>query len=90
MIVSQPIIQRKRIIQNNQQHYLEEHLSLELYENQVRTPNENIPIEHLHDVSHRILSESEGFLYLHTNSGVRTFLVNQSPEEWIVEVKKLL
>ncbi|TGB05344.1 hypothetical protein [Halobacillus salinus] len=90
MISSQPIIQKKRTIENNRQHYIEEHLSLQLYEHIVRTPSEDIPLQNLFDVSHRTLSGDQGFLYLHTNSGVRTFLVNQSPEEWVFEVRSRL
>ncbi|MCA0969721.1 hypothetical protein LCM20_03820 [Halobacillus litoralis] len=81
---------KKRVIKDNRQHYLEEMASLELTADQVNTPTETIPLSELHDVSHRSLAGEHGFLYLHTIRGVRTFLVEESPVEWMTEVKRWL
>ncbi|MBA2174616.1 hypothetical protein H0266_06795 [Halobacillus locisalis] len=87
MIYSQPVIHKKRVIENNRQYYLEEHLSLDLYDDQVLTPTESIDLRDLHDVSYKSFSGDQGLLYLHTNKGVRTFLVQHSPIKWIEAVK---
>ncbi|GGF16402.1 hypothetical protein GCM10010954_13770 [Halobacillus andaensis] len=89
MICSQPIVWVVREIKQNQQHFIEEESSIDLYHDQVVTPFEQFPIKDIHDASYRPLSGRLGFFYLHTIRGVFSYKVKESPEKWIAEYKKV-
>ncbi|RWZ55343.1 hypothetical protein EQV77_11520 [Halobacillus fulvus] len=89
VICSHTVIVKKRVIERNQQHYVEEEYQLELHPYEVRTPTETIRMEDVHDVSYRGLSETYGFLYLHTIKGVQTFMVREEPTTWINAYRQL-
>ncbi|UOQ92700.1 hypothetical protein MUO14_20120 [Halobacillus shinanisalinarum] len=89
MICSHPVFTTKRVIKDNQQHYVEEESHIELYNDQVITPSAQFLIEDVHDVSYRPLSGTYGFFYLHTIRGVYSFKVKGSPEIWMAEYKKV-
>lgn len=90
MICSHPVLQKKRVIENNKQLYIEEERSLDLYEKEVVTPEESLQIKDIHDVSYKTFSDTYGLLYLHTIKGVRTFMVRKSPEVWMKELRVFL
>jgi hypothetical protein len=83
LLCSQPIVWKTRTIQNNQQFYIEEQSSIDLYQNEVVTPFETISIENIFDVSFKEFSNTSGLLYLHTNRGVKTYMVKESPSTWM-------
>ncbi|WP_079529272.1 hypothetical protein [Halobacillus hunanensis] len=89
LICSQPVFLTKRVIDHNQQHFIEEEASIELYENAVITPTARFKIEDVHDVSYRNLSGTYGFFYLHTIKGVYPFRVKGSPDVWMEEYKRV-
>lgn len=77
------------MIKHNQQHYIEEESSIDLYHDAVITPFDRFHIREIHDASYRPLTGRLGFFYLHTIRGVYTFKVKISPEPWIEEYKKV-
>jgi hypothetical protein len=89
IISSQPYIEISREIKWNRQHYIERKHHLHLYENKIITASEQFPIKDVFDISYRSLSESYGFLYLHTNKGVLSYTVRTNPHHFIGEYKKL-
>ncbi|SFJ61931.1 hypothetical protein SAMN04487936_10389 [Halobacillus dabanensis] len=90
MICSHPIFEKTRIIENNQQHYLEHERKLKLFEEEIVAPNETFLLLDVRDVSYKSFSESYGFLYLHTSRGVRAFMVKEEPKEWMEELRTRL
>ncbi|GEN53037.1 hypothetical protein HFA01_12990 [Halobacillus faecis] len=90
MICSQPIFERTRVIENNQQLYLEKEDKLELFETRVVSPQETFPLHAIHDVSYRKSSSMYGMLYLHTHKGVRAYMVKEDPSPWMNELKAYL
>ncbi|WP_101843372.1 hypothetical protein [Halobacillus sp. Marseille-P3879] len=89
MICSQPIIWVVRKIKHNQQHYIEEASTIDLYRDRVVTPFEQFHIKDVHDASYRSMSGRYDFFYLHTIRGVFSYKVIESPEHWIEEYKKI-
>lgn len=90
LICSHPIFEKTRIIENNQQHYLEHEKSLKLFEGEIVAPNETFLLLDVRDVSYKSFSESYGFLYLHTSQGVRAYMVKEEPKEWMKALKTRL
>ncbi|MCP3026800.1 hypothetical protein [Halobacillus sp. A5] len=89
MICSQPIIWVNRKIKNNQQNYVEESASVDLYHDRVVTPFEEFHLKDVHDASYRPLSGRIGFFYLHTIRGVFSYQVTDSPYDWIEKYKNI-
>jgi hypothetical protein len=89
IIFSQPYIEIYREIKCNQQYYIELHHHLHLYEDKIITASDQFSLKDVFDISYRSLSESYGFLYLHTNQGVLSYTVRTNPELFIEEYKKL-
>lgn len=90
LICSQPIFERTRVIENNQQLYLEKENKLKLFETSVVSPKETFPLHAIHDVSYRRSSSMYGMLYLHTHKGVRAYMVKEDPSPWMKELKACL
>lgn len=83
MLCSQPIVWKTRTIKDNQQFYVEENSSIDLYQDQVVTPSEAISLENIFDVSFKKFSGASGLLYLHTNQGVKAYMVKEPPFTWM-------
>ncbi|MGP4061905.1 hypothetical protein [Halobacillus litoralis] len=89
MICSQSVFVKTRVIENNQQHYIEHQETLDLYEDEIVTPTEKFVLKDVHDVSYKGLTGTYGFLYLHTIKGVRTYMVKEHPAEWMESFRAL-
>jgi hypothetical protein len=89
IIFSQPYIEICREIKCNQQYYIELEHYLDLYEDKIITASNEFSIKDVFDISYRSLSESYGFLYLHTNQGVLSYTVRTNPQFFIDEYKNL-
>lgn len=89
IISSQPYIEISREIKDNQQHYIETENYLYLYEDKLITASEQFALKNVFDISYRSLSETYGFLYLHTNKGVFSYTIRENPHHFIKEYKKL-
>lgn len=85
----QSYIKTRRIIENEQQHYLEEAHELTLYEDKIISSSEQFLLQDVLDISYRSTSDEIGLLYLHTNRGVFTFNVRTNPTPFIIQFEKL-
>lgn len=60
-----------------------------LYETEITTASRSFSLHHIHDVSYRSFSGSNGLFYLHTNEGVFTFEISHDPSLFIQSYKQL-
>ncbi len=89
-ILSHPFIKVTRKIERNEQKTLEQEHDLELYEDRIIVGQDHFPIQDVFDMSYRFQSTLYGFLYLHTNRGVVTFIIKKDPTLFINEYRKLV
>jgi hypothetical protein len=90
ILCTQSFIRTSSQIKNNEKKYFEEQLTIHLYENSIVTDSQTFMLKDVYDVSYKPLSATYGFLYLHTNKGVFTFTVKESPRHFIEEVKQAI
>ncbi|MFD2680443.1 hypothetical protein [Bacillus seohaeanensis] len=89
LIHSHPYYKVVREIKNNEQNSTEVKETIDLYDSLIATASKQFPLKNVSDISYKPLSDSYGFLYLHTNQGVFTFMVKESPKAFIDEYLKL-
>lgn len=89
LIISHPFIEMVRKIGRTGQQTIEEEYVIELYEDEIRTGYQRFALKDVFDVSYRFTSALYGFLYLHTNRGVITFMIKEDPRTFVEEYKKL-
>ncbi|MGA9288921.1 MAG: hypothetical protein WBV93_11300 [Anaerobacillus sp.] len=90
VILSQPFVKVERKIDIDGQRSIEEEYDLTLYEDGIRAGKEHFAIQDIFDISYRFTSALYGFLYLHTKSGVFSFIIKESPTVFITEYRKLV
>lgn len=89
-ILSHPFIKVIRKMERTEQKTLEQEHDLELYEDRIIVGQKHFAIKDVFDMSYRFQSTLYGFLYLHTNSGVESFIIKKDPTVFINEYRKLL
>lgn len=89
IICSQVYIRVKREITSNQQHYIKTEEYLHLFEDRIHANNKHYLLKDIFDISFKSFSSNHGFLYLHTNQGVFSFLVQENPQPFIKWFKVL-
>lgn len=89
-ITSHPFIEMVRKIERTGQHTIEEEYELELYEDSIRSTYQHYRLNDVFDVSYRFTTGNYGFLYLHTNRGVISFMIKEDPHSFVEEYKKLI
>ncbi|MEN1968628.1 hypothetical protein WMZ97_11215 [Lentibacillus sp. N15] len=57
--------------------------SMHLYQDRIVTAKYDFPLHEILDISYRKMGDQGGLLYLHTNSGLYSYLVASSPMEFI-------
>jgi hypothetical protein len=90
LILSHPFVKVTRKIERNEQKTLEQEHDLKLYEDRIIVGQEQFAIQDVFDMSYRFQSTLYGFLYLHTNRGVVTFIIKKDPTVFINEYRKLV
>ncbi|WP_347551038.1 hypothetical protein ABFG93_04620 [Pseudalkalibacillus hwajinpoensis] len=90
IIFSQPFVKVVRKIERNEQKTIEQEHALTLYEDRISVGQEYFAIKDVFDVSYRFTSALYGFLYLHTKSGVVSFIIKKDPTLFIEEYRKLV
>lgn len=73
----------ERFIENFSQQKKEHHYALTLTATAIYSNSRQFLRECLMDISYKPLSNGQGFLYLHTNEGVFTFIVSSNPTQFI-------
>lgn len=84
VIASHPYYVVTRKIEWNEQKYIEKTHILRLFEDRILSTSDEFQIEQVYDVSYRT-----NFLYLHTNQGVFSYHVKESPTFFIEAFKKM-
>ncbi|MCU9613399.1 hypothetical protein OEV98_07500 [Caldibacillus lycopersici] len=85
IIASQPYWKVLREVDTMElvQKYIEQERHLLLYGDKIVTHHREFPLENVHDISFRAFGVGGGTLYLHTNTGLYSYQVKTSPENFI-------
>ncbi|MDF0727388.1 hypothetical protein PY093_11890 [Cytobacillus sp. S13-E01] len=78
-----------RVIESNQQKYIEEEKYLYLYLDRIVSTSHHFLLSDVFDMSYKKISAVVGFLYLHTNQGVFSYTVKTNPKPFIYEYKSV-
>lgn len=73
----------ERFIQDFKQCTKEARYSLSLSKMEITSNAHRFSLDHLYDLSYKPFTNGQGFLYLHTNQGVFSFVVSSNPETFI-------
>ncbi|BAB04973.1 hypothetical protein P4637_14530 [Halalkalibacterium halodurans] len=68
---------------------IEETFEMHLFPDQLVTSSETFPLKQILDISYRKSEEDMGYLYLHTTSGVRTFIIKDDPKPFVQAFHRL-
>ncbi|TKD72065.1 hypothetical protein [Pseudalkalibacillus hwajinpoensis] len=90
IIFTQPFVVVERRMERTGQRTIEEEHAIELYEDRIRAGQEDFALKDVFDVSYRFTSALYGFLYLHTNRGVVSYIIKKDPSLFVEEYKKLV
>lgn len=88
-IAVQPYIIIERAITNQRQQITVHQHELYLFESKIVSRHREYSLYNVYDLSYKIISGDEGFLYLHTNQGVYSYMVKTDPSMFIEEFKLL-
>lgn len=80
----------ERSIQNFQQYKEDVQYILSVSPTEVTSYTHKFQLHALLDVSYKPFTNGQGFLYLHTNQGVFSFLVSTNPESFMQVCRKLV
>src|SRR5690625_4990347 len=80
----------QKIIGTNK-HTIETSYRIHLYKERVIIKNEPIPLTNIFDISYRKDPHPNaiGFLYLHTNKGIKTYYIKDEPSHFVEAFYKL-
>lgn len=79
-----------RFIHNFVQQYERQYYTLRLTETSITSHIRNFYFDELVDVSYKPFSNGQGFLYLHTDEGVFSFLISSNPTQFIESFRTLI
>jgi hypothetical protein len=79
----------ERIVENQAQTTKVHEHELQLFETKITSFHREFLIRSVYDMSFRIISGDEGFLYFHTDEGVYSFMVRNNPKSFIMLYKNL-
>lgn len=88
-IAVQPYVIIERDITNQKQLISVHKHELYLFTTKIISHQLEHSLQNVYDLSYKIISGEEGFLYLHTNQGVFSYLVRTDPSIFIKEFKNL-
>ncbi|CAH0120004.1 MULTISPECIES: hypothetical protein [unclassified Paenibacillus] len=90
-IAIQRCVEIVREIRDGKKRITEFSFDMHLYPHQIAVKDEQITLSTVYDISYRTNrgADAIGFLYLHTNRGVRTFYVREHPASFIDAYQKL-
>jgi hypothetical protein len=78
-----------RKISNNEQLFEENEELIKIYEDKLTTATEHFKLSDILDMSYKNFSGKNGFLYLHTTSGVYSYITSNQPDELIKIYREL-
>ena len=83
MLCSQIYIKVNRTVKNNAQIIEESEELIEIFEDKLITATEYFDLKDILDISFKKISAKNGFLYLHTTSGVYSYVTKTNPHKLI-------
>lgn len=89
-LAAQPYSKIIREVTSTEQKDTEEKRTLYLYPDKVISKHREFPIEDVIDMSYRSFGERNGLLYVHTRSGLFTYIVSTSTVAFIQAYKELV
>jgi len=88
-IAVQPYVIIERAIANQEQMITVHAHELHLFKTKIVSHLREYTLHNVYDLSYKIISGKEGFLYLHTNQGVYSYIVRTDPSAFIREFNDL-
>ncbi|GGG20962.1 hypothetical protein [Paenibacillus abyssi] len=84
-LASHRCIEIKHEINRTEKRIIETSFDMILYEDAISVKNDRFHLNNVFDISYRKNGDKEaiGFLYLHTDSGVRTFYIREEPRSFV-------
>lgn len=89
LLAKQPYIKVQREVTSIEQKDIEHKRIIYLYEDKIVTEHREFLIGNIVDISYRKFGDGAGLLYIHTRSGLFTYTVKTSTEEFIRAFHKL-
>lgn len=89
LLAKQPYIKIQREVTSIQQKDIEHNRIIYLYDDKIVTEHREFLIQHVIEISYRKFGSEAGLLYIHTESGLYTYTVKTSTEEFIRAFHKL-
>jgi hypothetical protein len=88
-LIAQPYIKVLREITSIEQKDVEHKRTLYLYPDKIVSAHREFPIEKVMDISFRKFGAEGGLLYIHTSSGLYTYIVRTSTDHLIEAFRRL-
>ncbi|MGO4887394.1 hypothetical protein ACJ2A9_06545 [Anaerobacillus sp. MEB173] len=88
-IMAHPYVEIRQEIGWTSKQTIEDWYHIKLYEHAILLKDAQYSINHVYDMSYRPIATEFGFLYLHTNQGVRSLCVKEAPTDLIESFKQL-
>lgn len=82
-IAVQTYVEVKREIDGIEKREFNQEHAMYLYQDRLITANHKFTIREVLDMSFRRMGDKGGLFYLHTDSGLYTYMVKSSPQEFI-------
>ena len=89
MLCSHIYIKVYRTVRNNAQIIEESEELIEIFEDKIITASERFDLKDILDISFKKISAKNGFLYLHTTSGLYSYVTETNPHKLIKIYKDL-
>ncbi|GGG58269.1 hypothetical protein [Paenibacillus radicis (ex Gao et al. 2016)] len=86
----QPYYKIQREISHAEQKTVMEERQMYLYKDRIETKYRMFQIEEIFDLSYKRIGGNQGFLYLHTQQGVFSYMVFENPQTFIGACKALI
>jgi hypothetical protein len=88
-IASHAYVETRQVIDWTEKKIIESWFEVCLYEDKISTAAKEYPLRNVFDISYRPIGDSYGFLYLHTNEGVKTLCVKSEPKNFLERYKEI-
>ncbi|WP_017728613.1 hypothetical protein [Halalkalibacterium ligniniphilum] len=89
LLATQRCIEIRQEIGWTEKRIIENEYEMKLYHDKVTVRETTYPIHTIFDVSYRKKPKALGYLYLHTNGGVRTYYIKEEPGAFIDAYQQL-
>lgn len=89
MLCSHSYYRVDRTVKENSQLFKKKKEFIKMYVDRIITASEQFDIDDVHDISYKNISGEKGFLYLHTSSGMYSYVTESKPNQFMKIYKEL-